>query len=227
MKLNPGTHILIASEITVSAIVLPELPGTIILIIFFVLALAIPSRTDFRLTREFLKILFVGVVFLFLIHGVHWNPLKLSYDGLITGLNKFIHIASPVICVIFLSRRIRSEELFALLIDYKVPSTIILILFRTLWLVPRFNERIDEVVTAQKLRGMRVKTTIQRIRALIPTLNPIFSSMLNEISFNSLTLTSLGFLRPGQKTHFIILKYGWIDVVAIIGSTFVLGVLWF
>ncbi|MBN1293631.1 MAG: energy-coupling factor transporter transmembrane protein EcfT [Candidatus Latescibacteria bacterium] len=227
MKLNPGTHILIASEITLSAIILPILPGTVILLIFFIIALVVPSRTDFRLTREFLKILIVGVVFLILIHGIYWNPLSISYFGLLTGLNKFIHIASPVICVIYLSRRIRSEELFALLIDFNVPSTIILILFRTLWLVPRFNERIDEVVIAQKLRGMRVKTAAQRIRALIPTLNPIFSSMLNEISFNSLTLSSRGFLRPGEKTHFTRLKYGWIDVTAIIGSTFALGVLWF
>jgi len=227
MRLNPATHIIIALEITFFAISLPAVTGTEVLFFFFIISLSIPARTDFRLTGEFLKILGVGAVFLFLIHGVHWHPLGIAHDGLLTGLESLTRIATPVICVIYLSRRIRSEELFAMLIDYRVPPLIILILFRTLWLVPRLTERMDEVLTAQKLRGMRIETTMQRIRALIPTLNPIFSSMLNEISVNALTMTTRGFLLPGRKTHFTPLSYRWTDKAVIAGLTFFLGVLWF
>ena len=113
-----------------------------------------------------------------------------------------------------------------MLIDYRVPPSVILILFRTIWLVPRLTERMDEVVTAQKLRGMRAETTMQRIRALIPTLNPIFSSMLNEISMNSLIISSRGFIAPGRKTHLVPLRFRTADVAAITLVTFVLGVLW-
>jgi len=226
MKLNPATHILIALEIAFFAIATPIVTGAIILSIFFVISLTIPSRTEFRLTGKFIKILCVGALFLFLIHGVHWNPPGISYEGLFIGLDSFIRIASPVICVIYLSRRICAEELYAMLIDYRIPPSLILIFFRTLWLVPRLTERMDEVVTAQKLRGMRIETTMQRVRALIPTLNPIFSSMLNEISTNSLTLTTRGFLSPGRKTHYTPLRYRWTDTAIIAVITFILGVLW-
>ena len=224
---HPATHIVIAIEIALVAIVLPSATGAVVLLLFLITALTIPSRTEFFLTVKFLKLLVVGAFFLFLIHGMQLNPLGISYDGLFTGLESFIHIASPVICVIYLSRHIRSEELFAMLIDYHVPPSLILILFRTMWLVPRLTERMDEVMTAQKLRGMRVETTAQRIRALIPTLNPIFSSMLNEISINSLIMTSRGFLSPGLKTHIVSLSYGWKDAVFITGITFFLGLIWY
>ena len=224
---HPATHCVIAIEVALVAIVLPSVTGALVLLLFSLAALAIPSRTEFFLTGKFLKLLVVGAFFLFLIHGMHLNPPGLSYEGLSTGLKNFIHIAAPVICVIYLSRHIRSEELFAMLIDYHVPPSLILILFRTMWLVPRLTERMDEVMTAQKLRGMRVETTAQRIRALIPTLNPIFSSMLHEISINSLIITSRGFLSPGLKTHIVSLSYSWKDAFFIAGITFFLGLLWY
>ena len=224
---HPATHCVIAIEVALVAIVLSSITGTLVLFLFLISALAIPSRTEFFLTGKFLKLLVVGAFFLFLIHGVQMKPQGLSYEGLSIGLKSFIHIAAPIICVIYLSRHIRSEELFAMLIDYRVPPSLILILFRTMWLVPRLTERMDEVMTAQKLRGMRVETTAQRVRALIPTLNPIFSSMLNDISTNSLIMTSRGFLSPGLKTHIISLKYSWKDAVFIVGITFVLGLLWY
>jgi len=224
--LHPATHFLIVFEIMCIAVTLPTVASAVVLGLFFFLALVLPSRTEFSLTGKFLKILVLGSMFLFLIHGVSLEPLGLSRTGLAIGVESFIRIAAPVIGVIYLSRRIRSEELFAMLIDYRVPPSLILILFRTLWLVPRLTERMDEVVTAQKLRGMRIETTGQRIRALIPTLNPIFSSMLGEISINSLTITARGFLSPGMKTHIVPLSYSRVDIVVIVGLTLFLGVLW-
>jgi len=223
---HPATHFLVAFEIMCIAVALPTVTGAVVLGLFFLLALVLPSRTEFNLTGKFLKILGFGSLFLFLIHGVSLNPPGFSRAGLAIGIESFIRIAAPVIGVIYLSRRIRSEELFAMLIDYRVPPSLILILFRTIWLVPRLTERMDEVVTAQKLRGMRIETTGQRIRALIPTLNPIFSSMLGEISINSLTITARGFLSPGMKTHIVPLSYGRVDALVIVGLTFFLGILW-
>ena len=165
--------------------------------------------------------------FLFLIHGVKWMPPGISTDGLISGLVNFTHIAAPVLFIIYLSRRVHSEEIFALLIDIKVPPALILILFRTLWLVPRFVEKADEVITAQKLRGMRIESTSERVRALIPTLSPIFSSMFEEISENSLTLTTRGFLQPGRKSHLTMLRYGFIDWIMLMILVLIPLVSWF
>ena len=227
MKFHPLTHIIVSAELAVLILILPVLHGLCVLTFWLLLNLLISPCTETKLTGVFLKILVVAALFLFLIHGVEWRALSISIDGIVAGLNNFVHIAAPVTFVIYLSRRVRSEELYALLIDLRVPPSVILILFRTLWLIPRFVERIDEVITAQKLRGMRIEKTSQRIRALIPTLSPIFSSMLEEISENSLTMTARGFLQPGRKSHVIVLKYSWADGVLLLTVTLILLIVWF
>ena len=226
MKLHPLTHIIIAAELAILTLILPIYQGFGVLVIWLFFTIMIPQRTETKLTGTFLKILIIAAVFLFLINGVSWRPLNVSTEGIIAGLISFIHIAAPVIFIIYLSRMVQSEEIFALLIDLKVPPAVILILFRTVWLVPRFVERMDEVITAQKLRGMRIETASQRIRALIPTLSPIFSSMLEEISENSLTITTSGFLQPGKKSHLMVLRYRLNDAVIIFVITFIFLILW-
>ena len=142
------------------------------------------------------------------------------------ALDHFRRIAAPVTAVMYLSKVVRTEEMFALLIDLRMPPVLILIIFRTLWLVPRFMSRIDAVVTAQRLRGMRIEGVSARIKALLPTLGPVFSSMLEEISENALVMTTRGFMQPGRKTHFMRLSFGFLDGFVIFTAATVIGILW-
>ncbi|MFC1490920.1 energy-coupling factor transporter transmembrane component T family protein [Candidatus Latescibacterota bacterium] len=216
MKFHPLTLILVSLELATLIIILPDVQGIFVIGSWLLLSLILPNRTETKLTPVFIKILFVAAVFLLLIHGVVWRDLSISAVGIMSALGSFTHIATPVVSIIFLSRNVRPAELYAFLIDLRIPTVIIFILFRTLWLVPRFIERIDEVITAQKLRGMRIDKTSERLRALIPTLGPIFSSMLEEISENSLTLTTRGFLDNSKKSHVISLGYSVKDFLIIV-----------
>jgi len=216
MALHPLTQCIIALELAVCSAVLPADKGLFLLGIWLVVALAVRKRTVAALTGPLLKVLAVAAFFLFLMHGVRWMPPGLSPGGLDRGLNGFVHIAAPVVLVVYLSRNIRSEEMYSLLIDLRVPPAVILVLFRTLWLVPRFAEKTDEVITAQKLRGMRIESAGDRVRALIPTLNPILSSMFEDISENSLTMTARGFLEPGRKSHLYRLVWSWKDTAILV-----------
>jgi len=128
--------------------------------------------------------------------------------------------------MLHLSRYIRSEELFALLLDLRVPPAAILILFRTIWLIPRLAERMEETVTALRLRGMPTDTLPGRIRALVPSLGTVFSSMFAEISDNSLVLAARGFLRQDHKSHLIELRFRSADAAAIAVSTLILAAAW-
>ncbi len=227
MKFHPITHIIVAAELAAFTVILPVSDGLVLLAAWLLLTLIVPPRTDTKLTKTFIRVLAAAAIFLFLIHGVKWIPPGISAEGLTTGIVSFTHIAAPVTFIIYLSRKIFAKEIFALLIDFRIPPAFILILFRTLWLVPRFVERIDEVVTAQKLRGMRIETFPERVRALLPTLGPIFSSMFEEVSENSLTLTTRGFLQPGPKSHLIVLRYGRIDLIIMVIATLILFLSWF
>lgn len=224
--LHPLTHILVAGEIALVMLVLPLYQGLAVLAVWLSITLVIPARTETKLTGAFLKIFGIAAVFLFLLHGLRLRPPGISVEGMTTGLGHFLHIAVPVTLILYCSRRIKSEELFALLIDLKVPPVIIFILFRTLWLVPRFIERTDEVIIAQKLHGMRIDTFPRRVRALLPSLSTIISSMFEELSENSLTLSTRGFLQPGGKSHLTTLTFGWRDGVLFCTATCFLIVVW-
>jgi energy-coupling factor transporter transmembrane protein EcfT len=226
MPIHPLTHIVIAIEFCALAATAP--PETSPAIILFGLAVtaAVPRRTDTNLLRPFLSVLGIAALFLFLIHGVRLNPPGISREGILRGLAGFSHIAPPVIAALYLSRRIRSEELFALLVDLRVPPAAILILFRTIWLVPRLTERMDETVAALRLRGMPTDSLAGRMRALVPSLGSVFSSMFAEISDNSLIMTARGFLRSGPKSHLTSLHFGAADVAAVFLITLILAASW-
>ncbi len=225
--LHPLTHIVLALEFALLAVTTPLEEGLAVLLFGLAVTLAMPARTETRLAKPFLQALGIAALFLFLIHGVQWRPFGITRIGALDGIESFTHIAAPVIAILYLSRQIRPEELFALLLDLKAPPAAILILFRTLWLVPRLTARMDEVITALKLRGMPVETPVQRVRALVPALGVIFASMLSEISDNSLVIASRGFLRRGNRSHLLALPFGRRDATLLILVTFILVLAWF
>ena len=224
---HPLTHIVLALEFALLAVTTPLEEGLAVLLFGLLTTLAMPARTETRLTKPFLKMLGIAALFLFLIHGIRWHPFGVTRIGALAGIDSLTHIAAPVVAVLYLSRQIRTEELFALLLDLRVPPVAILILFRTLWLVPRLTTRMEEVVTAMKLRGMPIETPIQRVRALVPALGAIFASMLAEISDNSLVIASRGFLRPGTRSHLLTLTFGRPDVMLFTVTTLILALAWY
>jgi energy-coupling factor transporter transmembrane protein EcfT len=226
MPFHPLTHIAIAVEFCALAVTVPLEEGLVIILFGLVVTTAVPQRTDTHLLRPFLGILGLAALFLFLMHGVRFNPPEITHTGVLAGLPSFIRIAAPVIAMLHLSRYIRSEELFALLLDLRVPPAAILILFRTIWLIPRLAERMEETVTALRLRGMPTDTLPGRIRALVPSLGTVFSSMFAEISDNSLVLAARGFLRQDHKSHLIELRFRSADAAAIAVSTLILAAAW-
>jgi len=215
MTLHPLSRICIALAWGTLAVTLPPVRGLAVIAIWMILSLSLHSRTEARIAGPFIKMLAIAAVFLLLIHAVRWFPFSVSPDGVRESLVPFIHIAAPVTAIMYLARRITAGEFYAFLIDIRMPSVVILILFRVLWLAPRLRARMDEVITAQKLRGMRIDTPRRRIMALLPTLSPIFSSMFEEISENAVTITTRGFLDSGRKTHLHDLPFRGIDVFMI------------
>lgn len=226
MPLHPLTHIIITIEFCALAATAPPELGLAVILFGAVITMAVPRRTDTNLIRPFLCILGLAALFLFLMHGVRWNPPGITHAGMLAGLESFIRIAAPVIAVLHLSRHIRSEELYALLLDLRAPPAAILILFRTIWLVPRLTERMEETVAALRLRGMPTDTLHGRISALAPSLGVVFSSMFAEISDNSLVLAARGFLRHGTRTHMLELRFRTADAAAAALSTLILAISW-
>jgi energy-coupling factor transporter transmembrane protein EcfT len=226
MKLHPLASIIIAVEFCILAVSAPPEEGLVLILFGMTVAGVLPGRTETNLRRQFTGVLGLAALFLLLIHGVRWNPPGIVREGVLDALPGFIRIAAPVVAVLHLSRQIRTEELFALLLALRVPPAAILILFRTLWLVPRLTGRMEETLSALRLRGMPDATIAGRFRALVPSIGIVFSSMFAEISDNSLILAVRGFLRGGPKTSLLELRFGKADAAAVAVSTLVMVTSW-
>lgn len=217
--LHPFTRIIIALELSVLVLMSPYSRAFLLIAVFFTIILFLPQRSDTRLARPCIRLLSIAALFLFLLHGITFNPFGFSENVFSIVLASFLRIVTPVTAVLYLSKTIRSEEFFALCLDFRMPPAVIMILFRTIWLVPRLMERMDEVVVAQKLRGIPIRTPYQRLLAIIPTLSTIFSSMIEETSENALVLSTRGFLLPGRKSHVTRLSFRILDVLLITLTT--------
>lgn len=225
--LHPLTHGVIAVAAALAVLRAPGGEGVLLLLFGLGVTLAIPSRTETRLARPFLRVLGIAFLLLFLIHGVRWTPPGVTRAGCFDAVRGFVHIGAPVAAVLYLSRQIRAGELLSVLLSLRVPPAIVLILFRTLWLVPRMTARMEETLLALRLRGMPAGTVAARVRALVPALGTIFASMFAEISDNSITIAARGFLAPCRKTHLLRLRFGARDGAAVALSLVMLGVVWF
>ena len=222
MKLHPVILILIIIEICAMTVFLPLWHGLITFLILFPISVIIPSRTGVDTSGIFIKLLFVAAFFLLLINGIKWVPPGIDYQGLDRAINSFVNIGACFLFIIFVTKTISAEELFALMTGVKIPSPIILIFFRTAWLVPRFSERVGEVLTAQRLRGMKTGNIFERAGAVLPSLNPILSTMLQEIAQNALVITSRGFLNAGRKSSRLVLHMTLIDYLFLFLSTLIM-----
>jgi energy-coupling factor transporter transmembrane protein EcfT len=212
--LHPAAYLLIAIELSTAALLVPTGYGLILLFGWFLFMSLRPVRTDAHMMGSFLRLLVVAAGFLFILHAVSISPPGITLNGIRYALRLFVRIAAPVTGVLFLARNVRGDEMFALLVDWRVPPAAILIVFRTIWLIPRLRTMMENVVTAQKLRGMPVDSLSRRFQAIVPTLSTLFSAMVDEISENALVLTTRGFLVPGKKSHLTPISFTTADIIA-------------
>jgi energy-coupling factor transporter transmembrane protein EcfT len=219
MKLHPVTFIIIAFECALLTVLLPVWKGFAAFIILFATVAVIPSKTDVETGGVFMRFLIIAAFFLFLINGVKWFPTGIDLAGIENGTNSFVNIGACFLFIVLVSKTLHSEEIFALMVSLKIPSSIILIFFRTAWLVPRFSAKMRDVLAAQKLRGMRVSSFTERAGAVIPALNPIISAMFEEIARNALVITSRGFLAHGVKSSRLELAFSAVDYFLILTVT--------
>jgi hypothetical protein len=151
---------------------------------------------------------------LFLIHGLDYHTRAVSLPGLRVMGEASVRFASVFAATLWLAKTMTKEELFALMLFLKIPMTVTVVIFRAIWFLPRIAKRIDDVLLAHTLRGVKATNILRRALALPPALHAIFSSMLLEICDSSVTLLSKGIWIEGNKTSFLALRWSYKDIPA-------------
>lgn len=201
MRLHPATRLLIALLYLILVIILPLKYQGGLIIIGALIAFSTKPLPSQDPGRAFLRLWLTAGFFLFLIHCISWNgSLLFKSNGVELTSKSFFRIGSLMVAFLWLIRTVKTEELYAMLIALRLPIPAIYILFQTVFLIPRFGERAQEILLAQEARGFELKGIRSRLKAYILILAPLFATMFYELEQNAAAMSAKGLHAPGTKT---------------------------
>jgi len=215
-NLYPGTKILVAFSFLTLVFGLPLRYQALVISLGMLIALKtkpLPSKDPGSI---FIKLWLAAALFLFLIHCIRWNgELVFNKEGLQVAGSSFFRIGSLMTVFLWFIRRVKPEEIYAMLIDFHLPVKMIYLLFQAIHLISRFGEKAKEILLAQQARGFILKGIRNRLTAYILILAPLFSTMIYELEENAAVISAKGLYAPGKKSHLTQIRFTLIDVIII------------
>jgi len=212
-KCHPCTHLIIAVCFTAVVFILSwpyqAIASLIGCLVAWLIAKPIPTRDP---GQTFLRIWLTAGVFLILIHAVQFvEGIKLSFEGVLVAGKSFFRIGALMASCVWLVRTLENDDLYAFLIDLRVPVSVIYVIFQALFMIPRFKQRASDILIAQQARGFVLKGFRHRIQALLLIIAPLFATTLYELEESAASLYARGLLTSGKKTHLHYISFSFFD----------------
>ncbi|HIV17680.1 MAG TPA: energy-coupling factor transporter transmembrane protein EcfT [Candidatus Alectryocaccobium stercorigallinarum] len=211
----------------------------------FLICMIIASRVPFLYMVKGLKAIFVLLVFtaalnLFLTAGEpiwQFGILKISKEGLNTAVSMAVRLVYLVLGASLMTLTTTPnkltdglESLLGPLTKIKVPvHEIAMMMSIALRFIPILTEETDRIMKAQMARGADFESgkLMQRIKALIPVLVPMFVAAFRRANDLALAMEARCYRGGAGRTHMKPLKYTQRDIAAYIVMFAYLGVIIF
>jgi len=209
--------------------------------LFAVIAVSrVPVKFIFRgLTAVFLIIIFTFLINLFMVDGRvlwQWKFLHITYEGLSRAFFMAIRLVLLIIGSSMMTLTTKPmeltdglEKLMKPLSKIGVPShEIALMMTIALRFIPTLMEETDKIIKAQQARGADFESgnLLQRARALIPILIPLFISSFRIAQDLALAMEARCYHGGEGRTRMKQLRFAGIDfAVMAFGIAFMLGLI--
>ena len=188
----------------------------------------VPFRMVLRSIRPILPIiLLTSLLNMFFIDGeILWQLwfIKISKEGLMTAILMSVRIACLIAGTSLLTYTTSPialtdgmERLFGPLKRFKVPvHEVAMMMTIALRFIPTLIEETDKIMSAQKARGADLESggIMQRIKALIPILIPLFVSAFRRAEELALAMECRCYHGGEGRTRMRVLQMGSLDVVS-------------
>lgn len=222
MILHPVTRFIIAACFVGMGFVLPLEYQAIEVLLGALFVWGVVKRIlPYDPGRTFIRLWLTAGFFLFVMHGLNFSgDVSIESVGIKTAGRNFFRIGALMVSFLWLIRTIKQEELYAFLIDLRLPLPIIYLIFQTVFLIPRFGERAGEIIIAQQARGFIFKGFLNRAKALSLIFPPLFSSMIYELEETAASLSARGLRAQGRKSHLCQIRFSPFDLMITITSFF-------
>lgn len=153
---------------------------------------------------------------LFIIQGLFWTggtvvqqlgPFSLKAEGLWFAVRGTGRILVAVSGFLFLNYTTRSDELMLALSQKGLPNSISYVVLSTLQIVPRFQQKANTILDAQRSRGLETEGSfLVRTRALLPMVLPLLLGSIVDIDERAIALEVRAFGRQGPRTSLLTLR---------------------
>ncbi|MBP6016957.1 MAG: energy-coupling factor transporter transmembrane protein EcfT [Candidatus Promineofilum sp.] len=180
-----------------------------------IVPLALFARVLPTLIRSTILTTLPFAISLFIVQGLFWTggtvlqqigPLSLKEEGILFAIRATGRIIIAVSGFLLLNYTTRSDELMLSLSQKGLPNSISYVILSTLQVIPRFQQKANTILDAQRSRGLETEGSLMmRIRALLPLIQPLLLGSIVDIEERAIALEVRAFGRAGPKTSLLTL----------------------
>ncbi len=209
-RLHPLTKLSISGFCLIASITLPD-PWMVAGLYFF---LMVPLAAWGGMARRFLIacVQFIGpfMLSLFPIQGFFGRGttilfeigrFSLKQEGLLLAADYTVRILAGLGAAMLLMFVTRPDHLMQALSERGFPRSLGYIVVTTLQILPRFQEKTQMILNAQRARGLETEGhLLHRARRLLPLVGPLIMGSIIDIDERAIALEARLFNHPGPKT---------------------------
>ncbi len=214
--LHPLTKLSVTGLFLVASFALPSLSFLLLSFIFILLPLSAWAKLSSTLLRNSVIIGWPFVLSLSIIQGFFTDgetvlfalgSFTFTEEGLLSGLTVAARILLALGGALLLMLSTRPDKLMLALRERGLPDWLGYIVLTALQIFPRFQDRAQVIMDAQKSRGLELEVgLLHRLRLLVPLISPLILSSIVDVEERAMALEARAFNYPAKKTSLIKLK---------------------
>lgn len=233
-RMDPRSKIVLTIALMVAVLLIQNLIGFAILAVFLIIAIAL-SKVPFRMVLRSLKPLLFILILTFFINlffvrtgevVLKVGPVSITNDGISLAVRMALRIAFLVMSSSLLTFTTAPmamtdgiEKLLSPLKVIRFPAhELAMMMTIALRMIPTLLDEANKIMKAQMARGADFESgnIIQRAKAMIPILVPLFVSAFRRADELSMAMESRCYHGGEGRTKMKIWRYHWVDLYALL-----------
>lgn len=215
-SLNPMTKLVlsIASIIAAFAISVPWWPAALFVVIL--LPAVLVSHTQGKFASLLLKFFVPLLIVIFLIQGLFFpgdgavlaqlGPLTVKSTGLVFAARTSLRLLVLIGAFLFLLLTTHPGTLMGAMTQHGMAPNISYVVSATLQIIPTFRARAQNILQAQRARGLETRGSVRRrVRALLPLVGPLILGSLTDVEERSVAMEARAFGSPAKRTSLVVI----------------------
>lgn len=244
-KLDPRAKVLFLIIFSALSLIFSD-PFYLSIILLICIGFWLEARLSFKRLLGLYKYVFFSILLLILIQGLTFpetgytpilriippNPLignvgALTFEGLTLGIAMSLRIIILMIVGPLVIYTTALDKLIIGLLKLKVPYLFAFTFSSALNLLPSIQDRANEIIDAQKSRGLsdlESQNIARRLKSYASLLIPLIVSSMRDSVYLSLAMNSRAFGLKKSRTYYREIKFGKIDIAFSIGLLIIFAI---